>query len=165
VNSRLKASFARCFRLSLGFWLLTVFVWAAAPFQHDVLPLMEKNCITCHGGGLVIMGGLDLRTLAGVMGGSSKGPAVVPGSPDESRIWIMVRDGKMPMGGSAPYGGGKAACAGMDRKRSIPFTAGRPRRLACSEDQRQGEAVVVVPEASKTSDSDSAQSIQDSHAD
>ncbi len=47
-----------------------------------------------------MMAGLDLRTLAGVMAGGSNGPVVVPGNPDGSRLWMMVRDGKMPMGGS-----------------------------------------------------------------
>jgi hypothetical protein len=46
------------------------------------------------------MAGLDLRTLTGVMAGGSNGPVVVPGNPDGSRLWTMVRDGKMPMGGS-----------------------------------------------------------------
>src|SRR5713226_1919793 len=73
---------------------------AAAPtFQHDVLPLVEQRCIACHGGGKQIMVGLDLRTLAGVMAGSANGPVLVPGNPESSRLWMMVRDDKMPMGG------------------------------------------------------------------
>ncbi len=90
----------RCFPHVPGVLILHSLVWAATPtFQHEVLPLMEKKCIACHGG-KTPMAGLDLRTLDGVVAGSSKGSVVTPGNPDASRLWIMVRDGKMPMGGS-----------------------------------------------------------------
>lgn len=74
---------------------------AAVPtFQHDVLPLVQKRCIACHGAGLPVMAGLDLRTLAGVMAGSANGAVVLPGNPEASKLLTMVREGKMPMGGS-----------------------------------------------------------------
>ena len=41
---------------------------------------------------------MDLSTIEGVMKGSESGPVVVPGKPDESRLFQMVRDGKMPPG-------------------------------------------------------------------
>jgi len=82
--------------------LLPAACWAAVPtFQHDVLPLMEKRCIACHGAAQPVAAGLDLRTLTGVMAGGAGGAVVVPGNPDGSRLWTMVRDAKMPMG-SAP---------------------------------------------------------------
>src|SRR5262245_43186928 len=66
--------------------------WAAPQtFQHDVLPVIAKHCLACHGEEKTA--GLDLRTLAGAM------TVVVPGDPDGSRLWQMIRDGKMPMGG------------------------------------------------------------------
>jgi hypothetical protein len=34
------------------------------------------------------------------MADGSKGAVVVPGSPDESPLWTLVRDGKMSMGGA-----------------------------------------------------------------
>ena len=91
----------RVSRWLIGFCLLAAgWCWAAIPtFQHQVLPLIEKRCIACHGGGPQLMAGLDLRTLAAVMAGSSNGPVIVPGNPDGSRLWMMVRGGKMPMGG------------------------------------------------------------------
>jgi mono/diheme cytochrome c family protein len=74
---------------------------AATPtFQHDVLPLFEKRCVACHGGTLQVMGGLNLKTLEFVMAGGTGGPVVAPGDPDKSRLWIAVREGKMPMGGA-----------------------------------------------------------------
>src|SRR5258708_27063973 len=85
-------------------WLLVLLpaaCWPAVPtFQHDVLPLMGKRCIACHGAAQPIASGLDLRTLTGVMAGGASGPVVAPGNPDGSRPWTMVRDGKMPIGGA-----------------------------------------------------------------
>jgi hypothetical protein len=76
--------------------------WTAPQtFQHDVLPVIEKRCLGCHGAGQAIAGRLDLRTLDGVMAGGAGGPVVVPGDPERSRLWVMVRNGKMPKTGSA----------------------------------------------------------------
>jgi hypothetical protein len=83
----------RLSRLLVCCWLLPA-CGAVPTFQHDVLPLMAKRCIGCHGAAQPIAAGLDLRTLTGVMTGA----VVVPGNPDVSKLWTMVRDGKMPMG-------------------------------------------------------------------
>src|SRR5262245_61256710 len=82
-------------------WLLTAPLCAAVPtFQHDVLPLLEKRCVSCHGLLRPVAGGLDLRPLDRVVAGGAGGPVVVPGNPEMSRLWTLVRDGKMPMGGA-----------------------------------------------------------------
>src|SRR5678815_1979129 len=88
----------RTHRVAMLLRLLTVFLfstawcWAAPQsFQHDVLPVIAKHCLACHGEEK--MAGLDLRTLAGAMS------VVVPGDPDRSRLWQMIRDGQMPMEG------------------------------------------------------------------
>ena len=78
----------------LAIFLSATCGWAAPQsFQHDVLPVIAKHCLGCHGEEK--MSGLDLRTLAGAM------TVVVPGDPDRSRLWQMIRDGKMPMGGES----------------------------------------------------------------
>ena len=41
---------------------------------------------------------MNLSSLEGVMKGSESGPVIVPGKPEESRLYQMVRDGKMPPG-------------------------------------------------------------------
>ena len=80
--------------------VLQAVAWSAPPtFQHDVLPLLAKRCVACHGTVQPVTAGLDLRTLEGVMAGSVGGPVLVPGNPDASRLWTMVRDGRMPLGG------------------------------------------------------------------
>jgi len=45
------------------------------------------------------MGGLDLSTFAGLMAGGASGPAVAPGKPERSLMWMMIDSGRMPMGG------------------------------------------------------------------
>ena len=83
------------------FCILTLPAQAAIPtFQHDILPLVQKHCITCHGATRPLSNGLDLSTLAGVMTGANSGRIVVPGNPDASRMWIVIRDGIMPLGGT-----------------------------------------------------------------
>src|SRR5262245_30362868 len=64
-------------------------VWAAQPlpgqeppsrkqpsFERDVLPTLRAHCLKCHGDG-ARKGGLDLRTLASLLRGSSNGPVLV----------------------------------------------------------------------------------------
>src|SRR5215831_14721451 len=98
-NDVCRRLFAASVKLLIPFLLSASWCWPAPQtFQHDVLPLIEKNCLGCHGSAQPAAG-LDLRTLAGVMAGATSGPVVVPGDPDRSRLWAMVRDGKMPKGG------------------------------------------------------------------
>ncbi|MEO8027871.1 MAG: c-type cytochrome domain-containing protein, partial [Bryobacteraceae bacterium] len=71
---------------------------AATPtFQHDVLPLLEQRCLSCHSA--KPFGQLDLRTLDSVMAGGTSGRVVMPGKPAESLLWKRVESGQMPMGG------------------------------------------------------------------
>jgi mono/diheme cytochrome c family protein len=61
-------------------------------FRTQVLPLLKEKCFACHGDDpKEKKGGLDLRTLAAARkGGSSGKPAVVPGKPDESPLYLAV---------------------------------------------------------------------------
>ena len=70
---------------------------AAAPAvtQHNVIPVLLRNCTMCHGRNRQ-EAGLDLRTKAGLLRGGKSGPAIVPGQPQESRLIKRVRAGEMP---------------------------------------------------------------------
>ncbi len=63
--------------------------------QHDVLPILQLRCTVCHGR-RVQEGGLDLRTVEGLLQGGKSGPAAVPGDPDGSLVVQRVRAGEMP---------------------------------------------------------------------
>ena len=62
---------------------------AAADFDADVAPILSARCLPCHSGDGP-KGKLDL---------SRKSPAaavVTPGKPDDSPLWVRVRDDEMP---------------------------------------------------------------------
>ena len=48
-----------------------------ATYEMDVRPIMIKSCVSCHGDKATAKGGLDLRTLEGIVAGGKSGPAVV----------------------------------------------------------------------------------------
>ena len=66
-------------------------------FESDIQPIFEANCSACHGES-AHQGGLDLRTLAGVLKGGLSGPAVRPGSAGGSLLFERVHAGSMPVG-------------------------------------------------------------------
>lgn len=57
-----------------------------------VLPLLKEKCLACHGDDAQKLNGkLDLRSRAGVLkGGASGKPAVVPGKPEQSPLFLAV---------------------------------------------------------------------------
>jgi len=70
--------------------------WSAEPlFERDVLPVLTKNCLGCHGG-LRQKGGLDMRTIPAMLKGGESGPALSAGKPDASEIWKMIASDEMP---------------------------------------------------------------------
>ncbi len=65
------------------------------PSQHDIIPIMLRHCVVCHGRHRQ-EGGLDLRTREAMLRGGKSGPAIVAGKPDESRLLLRIRAGQMP---------------------------------------------------------------------
>lgn len=88
---------------SLAFALTSLAAAAEAPpgggpvFERDVLPVLKAHCLKCHGAGN-LKGGLDLRTLAAMTKGGDTGPALVPGSAEQSLVVEQVTSGTMPPG-------------------------------------------------------------------
>ena len=72
---------------------------ATVSFSKDVLPLFQKNCTRCHGGGSPRQG-LSLESYQAVMKGSNNGAVVVAGNPDKSPLYTLVKSGTMPFGGT-----------------------------------------------------------------
>src|SRR6201986_238974 len=96
------------FTSGAGGWLwialaaLAIAVPAAAQrdplFKTEILPVLEKNCVCCHGPKQK-MAKLDLTTFAGMMQGSASGPVIVPGKPERSLMWKLIENEQMPQGG------------------------------------------------------------------
>jgi cytochrome c553 len=71
---------------------------APAPrFETDVLPILQAHCTRCHGD-TPRKAGLNLSSREGAFQGSESGPVIVPGKVEDSLLWKMLRDGKMPPG-------------------------------------------------------------------
>src|SRR6266542_390682 len=69
------------------------------PGATSALAIFENHCLSCHGAAQ--MSGLDLRQRDTVLKGGKRGPAVVPGKPDDSLLYRAVTrrgDLQMPPG-------------------------------------------------------------------
>ncbi|HJZ59316.1 MAG TPA: DUF1549 domain-containing protein, partial [Gemmataceae bacterium] len=96
---------------------LALLAWLAAPgltraqpeavdfFEKNVRPVLVEKCLTCHGPEKA-KGELRLDTREAVLKGGSRGPAIMPGKPKDSRLVAAVRqadeDLKMPPTGKLP---------------------------------------------------------------
>lgn len=58
-------------------------------FESRIRPLLSRHCYTCHTA--LASGGLRLDSRGAILKGGSRGPAVVPGNPDESLLIRAVR--------------------------------------------------------------------------
>jgi cytochrome c553 len=63
--------------------------------QHDVIPIMLRHCVACHGR-YKQEANLDLRTPAAMLRGGESGPALVRGKPEDSLIVQRISAGEMP---------------------------------------------------------------------
>lgn len=68
---------------------------ASVSFAKEVLPILQQNCVKCHGGDKT-EASLVLKDYSGVMAGSENGPVVVPGDAGQSELVKLVVQGKMP---------------------------------------------------------------------
>ncbi len=64
-------------------------------FEKDILPILSTYCFTCHGKSSPEQG-VDLRTARSVLRGGFNGPVVQKGSPEDSRLYQKLSQGKMP---------------------------------------------------------------------
>lgn len=81
-------------------FLLPPFAFSAETltFESDILPILESNCLTCHGMASP-QADLDLRSLASILKGGKSGVAIVAGSSGTSLLMEKVASGSMPLGG------------------------------------------------------------------
>lgn len=56
----------------------------------SIQPILNENCVKCHGN-VGPKGGIDLTTYAGMMKGGEDGPIVLAGNPDGSKIVMALK--------------------------------------------------------------------------
>src|ERR1700692_3856927 len=117
---------------------LPAFAQRAPLFKSEILPVLEKNCVSCHGDQKK-MAGLDLSTFTGVMAGGSSGPVSAPGKPERSLLWKLVETDKMPMGGKLT--------AGEKQLIKTYIEQGRFPKDEMDAAQQAREAASITPEA------------------
>jgi hypothetical protein len=96
-------------------WFTAAFLIAAAStnagadddfFRDRIEPILQQRCYECHSHADKINGGLALDSRSGWEKGGDSGPAIVPGSPEKSRLIEAVRYGnpelEMPPKGKLP---------------------------------------------------------------
>ena len=68
-------------------------------FESQVRPLLVNRCFTCHSADTNSHGGLRVDDRQGLLTGGGRGPAVVPGAPDQSLLLRAVKrtDDKLKM--------------------------------------------------------------------
>ncbi len=74
---------------------------ADVTFTDHIRPIFERSCWNCHGEASQLSE-LDLRTREAAVEGGARGPALVPGRADESRLYRVLAgldDPPMPMAG------------------------------------------------------------------
>ena len=90
-------SFRITIRLAVAIVLLSLpALEAAGPqFEREILPILAKHCHGCHGAKLPRRN-LDLRSIQSLVEGGLSGAIAVPGKPEQSYLYQMVRRGAMP---------------------------------------------------------------------
>ena len=76
---------------------------AEITFTDHIRPIFERSCWNCHGEASQLSG-LDLRSRESAVEGGTRGPALVPGRAEDSRLYRVLAgldDPPMPMGGDA----------------------------------------------------------------
>jgi hypothetical protein len=68
-------------------------------YSKDIAPILEASCVKCHGVEKVSRG-LDLTTFDNAMAGSVKGPVITAGDAENSLLYKLLVQGKMPKQGA-----------------------------------------------------------------
>ena len=59
-------------------------------FESQAWPIIERECLPCHGGSKRIRGGFRIDARAGLLRGGDRGPAIDPANPSDSLLLEMI---------------------------------------------------------------------------
>jgi hypothetical protein len=116
-------------------------------FNADIRPLLADRCLSCHGEALKLSR-LDLRTRESALTGGNHGPALVPGSSDQSRLYRHIAGLEQPL---MPMRGGSLTAEEIDKvKRWIDQGAIWPDAVRASASSSAAAAAIedrpITPE-------------------
>ena len=99
-------------------------------FESKIRPVLINHCYECHSANAANgtpRSGLRLDSLKAVLKGGEKGPAIVLGKPNESRMIRYVRHQgkKMPASGNPRWPGGKTGGWGRGGELGAPGPKGK----------------------------------------
>ncbi len=77
---------------------------AKVDFSGEIKPLLQEHCVRCHND-QSLFGGLNLMNRALAFRGGNNGPVIVPGHPEQSRLYLVTllpadQDHAMPATGA-----------------------------------------------------------------
>lgn len=58
-------------------------------FATQIRPILERTCVNCHNSG-ALFGDLNLENRAAAFKHRPAGPAIVPGAPDQSPLYLVL---------------------------------------------------------------------------
>ncbi|HKE21409.1 MAG TPA: PSD1 and planctomycete cytochrome C domain-containing protein [Bryobacteraceae bacterium] len=73
---------------SVGAVACAAFLCSSALHAADPYGILQRNCFPCHGAAKT--SGLDLRTAESMMTGGAHGGVIVPGDPEQSRLYKLI---------------------------------------------------------------------------
>jgi WD40 repeat protein len=93
---------SRCLPAAIFFLLIAIPLPGAEDpsYLRDVRPILDQNCTSCHQPASK-QSDLDLTTYTGFQAGGKRGPAFVPGSPEQSLVIQFITAALKP---SMPFG-------------------------------------------------------------
>ncbi len=94
-------------------------------FQNQLVPFLQAHCATCHGGSEP-QSNLSISSYDALLKGGKHGPAIVPGSAEQSLLIQYVKGAKqpqMPLGGSLPAGVVEQLARALDEMSPLAHTA------------------------------------------
>ncbi len=65
-------------------------------YSTEIVPILRAKCTVCHAG-KITEGDYDVSSLASTIKGGKKGPAIVPGKPAESNLYLFSSHRKKPI--------------------------------------------------------------------
>ncbi len=74
----------------------SVFAQDKPVFEEDILPVLELNCLGCHGSNDP-QAGLNMEGIAQLMIGGRSGKVILPGNSAESKLFLMITGQQQPM--------------------------------------------------------------------